>query len=125
MRDPVPDCLVTGYEPLVDALDLPDPSDRHVLAAAIRCNAQAIVTFNTRHFPEGVLSRFDIEAQHPDTFVADLVELNPATVVHVLHENIGRLANPPISLGDRLARLGSTGLPRTADLLEEELGFGG
>ena len=31
----VRDCLVTGYEPLIEALDLPDPDDRHVLAAAI------------------------------------------------------------------------------------------
>ena len=29
----VPDCLVTGYEPLVAGLDLPDPGDRHVPAA--------------------------------------------------------------------------------------------
>ena len=36
----VRDCLVTGYEALVPQLELPDPSDRHVLAAAIvgRCD---------------------------------------------------------------------------------------
>jgi len=31
----VEDCLVTGYEPLIDRLSLPDPDDRHVLAAAV------------------------------------------------------------------------------------------
>ena len=46
MCEVVPDCLVVGYEHLIDGLDLPDPDDRHVLAAAIRAHAQAIVTFN-------------------------------------------------------------------------------
>ncbi|GAB89902.1 hypothetical protein GORHZ_074_00115 [Gordonia rhizosphera NBRC 16068] len=40
MNGAVRDCLVTGYESLVDALDLPDPDDRHVLAAAIKARAQ-------------------------------------------------------------------------------------
>ena len=42
----VPDCLVTGYEPLISTLTLPDPDDRHVLAAAIHGGATSIVTFN-------------------------------------------------------------------------------
>jgi predicted nucleic acid-binding protein len=45
------DVLVVGYEPLVDAVSLPDPDDRHVLAAAIRARAQLTVTANLRHFP--------------------------------------------------------------------------
>lgn len=36
MKEAVPDCIVTGFEPLVNGLELPDPDDRHVLAAAIR-----------------------------------------------------------------------------------------
>jgi hypothetical protein len=44
----VPDCLVTGYGHLIDQLSLPDPNDRHVLAAAIRSGAQVIVTTNLR-----------------------------------------------------------------------------
>ena len=43
-RDP----LVDNYEDLIDGLQLPDPDDRHVLAAAIRCGAQVIVTWNVK-----------------------------------------------------------------------------
>jgi predicted nucleic acid-binding protein len=56
----VRDCLVTGYEPLVQGLELPDPDDRHVLAAALRSNAQVIVTWNLKDFPASVLEEFAI-----------------------------------------------------------------
>ena len=44
MREHFAEALVTGYEPLIEILELPDADDRHVLAAAIRCGAQYIVT---------------------------------------------------------------------------------
>jgi predicted nucleic acid-binding protein len=44
------DALVTGYEDLIPGLHLPDPNDRHVLAAAIRGRADVIVTANLRDF---------------------------------------------------------------------------
>ena len=63
------DCLVTGYEPLIDSLELPDAEDRHVVAAAIRCNAAILLTFNLRDFPEDALDPYHITAQHPDDFL--------------------------------------------------------
>ena len=62
MNAAVPDCLVTGYEDIIDSLSLPDPDDRHVLAAAIRCGAQIIVTKNLKDFPGEILNRYGIEA---------------------------------------------------------------
>jgi predicted nucleic acid-binding protein len=64
----VRDCLVTGHESLIEGLDLPDPDDRHVLAAAIRCDAQVIVTWNLANFPASALEPFDLEAQSPGRF---------------------------------------------------------
>lgn len=52
----VPDCLVTGHEGLIEQLKLPDPNDRHVLAAAIRSQAGVIVTFNLKDFPTEALA---------------------------------------------------------------------
>ncbi len=69
MTDAIADVSVEGYEPLVASIELPDADDRHVLAAAIACTAQVIVTANLRHLPDEVLAPFDIEAQSPDEFV--------------------------------------------------------
>jgi predicted nucleic acid-binding protein len=75
------DALVSGYEELVEGLQLPDPNDRHVLAAAIRGHADVIVTTNTRHFPVQALRPFGIEPQHPDEFVVNLLDLTPGAVL--------------------------------------------
>jgi len=69
MCDAVADCLTTGYESLIDGLDLPDPNDRHVLAAAIRAGSGVIVTENIKDFPTAALEPYNIEAQTPDVFV--------------------------------------------------------
>ena len=74
MNEAVRDCLVTGYEDLIESLSLPDPDDRHVLAAAIRASAGIIVTYNLTDFPAETLARFDIEAQHPDDFLVGLLD---------------------------------------------------
>jgi len=111
-RDPmceaVPDCLVTGWESLVDGLHLPDPDDRHVLAAAIRAHAGVIVTYNTDDFPAEDLEPFGIVAQHPDPFLTYLVDLAPAVVVQVLQEQVAALTAPPASLDGLLAGLRET-----------------
>ena len=51
MERALPAAKVRTYEPLVEGLQLPDPDDRHDLAAEIRAGAQAIVTFNLKGFP--------------------------------------------------------------------------
>jgi predicted nucleic acid-binding protein len=72
----VEDCLISGYEEVIQTLQLPDPDDRHVLAAAIVGQADLIITLNLDDFPPEQLEPFGIEAQHPDTFVAYLVGLD-------------------------------------------------
>ncbi len=68
MEDAIDDAMVSGYEPLIETLTLPDVDDRHVLAAAIHCGARTIVTANLRDFPAATLALYNIEAQHPDAF---------------------------------------------------------
>jgi len=71
----VRDCLVKGYEGLIDNLILPDPDDRHVLAAAIVGRADLIITFNRKDFPPAALQPHGIETQHPDLFLIHLMNL--------------------------------------------------
>jgi len=113
MNKAVPDALVTGHEDLIDSLTLPDPDDRHVLAAAIRCNASVIVTFNERDFPAARLATFGIEVQHPDEFIDNLFDLDQAAVVAAAQKQRSTLRNPPIDADRYLEILLKQGLIRT------------
>lgn len=116
------DVFVTGHEDLIEGITgLPDPDDRHVVAAAIRCSAQVIVTFNLKDFPRPVLSRYGMEAQHPDDFVRDLIDLDEATVAHVVREQAAALKNPPKTPAEVLEVLGQQGLTVSAAMLREIL----
>ena len=52
MNSQVRDSLVTDFEQLIPSLTLPDPNDRHILAAAIVAEADVIVIFNLKDFPD-------------------------------------------------------------------------
>ncbi|GGO47150.1 PIN domain-containing protein [Streptomyces lasiicapitis] len=95
MAGAIRDVLVKGYEPLIDILDLPDPGDRHVLAAAIRAKAQVIVTSNLRDFPAEKLSAWDVQAVHPDAFIEAQVGLSPGLVYAVLAQMADVWRKPP------------------------------
>jgi len=85
MNKALPDALITGFEPLISSISLPDADDRHVVAAAIKCKAEVIVTFNMQDFPPENMAEFDIEALHPDEFLSDLLDLNQAQVLKAVH----------------------------------------
>lgn len=80
MMSAIRDCLVRDYEPLIPALDLPDPDDRHVLAAAVKCHAQVLVTWNLSDFPQDRLAGWNVEAKSPDDFLLDQIDLDRDTV---------------------------------------------
>ncbi len=109
----VPDCLVTGYEPLIEAIELPDEGNRHVVAAAIRCHAEVIVTSNLRSFPDSALSQFGIETQSPDRFVLHLLEIALDEVVSTIARQATALSQPPQSYSQMLDRLAEVGLSRS------------
>ena len=108
------DCLVAGYE----TLDLPDPDDRHVLAAAIAGHCDAIVTSNLRHFPNAILKPLGIEVRHPDEFLRDRLDLTPDTFCKAIRKVRGRLKQPPFTVREYLDNLSRRGLAATAAELE-------
>jgi predicted nucleic acid-binding protein len=124
MNSHVKDSLVTGYEEIIPELELPDPGDRHVLAAAIRASAKFIITFNLRDFPTQALARYNIQAEHPDTFILDLLELNWEAVCEAAERQRSRLRNPPKTPDEYLETLINQGLPQSAARLGE-LCYGG
>lgn len=69
------------------SLTLPDPGDRHVLAAAIHANAEVILTCNLADFPAETLARSNIEAQHPDDFLVYLLGQAPGVVAPLSNAN--------------------------------------
>lgn len=113
----VRDCLVTGYEPLTPALQLPDPGDCHVLAAAIKARAQVIVTHNLKDFPSDILTAWDMEAKSPDDFILDQIDLSREAV----HSSVLRIADsrqdPPATFYDVLMMLERDGLLKSAAAL--------
>jgi hypothetical protein len=119
MDQAVPDCLVDGYENLIAALDLPDSDDRHVLAAAIHCNADAIVTFNLKDFPAVKIESYHIEAQHPDEFLVHQFGLNEAAVLNAARRCRLRLRQNPKTADEYLLRLERCGLPQTVAHLRD------
>jgi predicted nucleic acid-binding protein len=119
MNAHVRDCLVTGYETLTPTLTLPDPDDRHVLAAAIRASADAIITFNLSDFPDDVLSQFGIEAIHPDDFVMYQLDLAPNVVCAAAKRQRQSLKNPPKTVDEYLESLERLGLAQTVSSLRQ------
>ncbi len=121
MRQAAPDCIVSGHEGLIQGLSLPDEDDRHVLAAAIRAGAQAIVTFNLKDFPSPTLTPYQVEALHPDDFVLDLIDLSPGAVITAVRNQAAALKNPPRTVSDILDTLRDNGLVQSVARLRELL----
>ena len=113
------DALVVGCEDLIPGLQLPDPDDRHVLAAAIRGHADVIVTINLRDFPSDTIGPFGIEAQHPDEFILHLLDLAPGAVVAAAENHRQSLKNPPKAVAEYLETLERQGLTQTVSVLRE------
>jgi predicted nucleic acid-binding protein len=113
----VPDCLVSDYEPLIDSLKLPDPDDRHVLAAAIKAGAQVIVTNNLRHFPADDLSPWNMEARAADDFVLDQIHINDKVVFACVQQIVDSRHRRPVTMRDVLAELENSGLVQSVAAL--------
>lgn len=115
----IDDCIVSGHEPLIPTLQLPDAGDRHVLAAAIVGRADVIVTRNLRDFPAGLLAPYRIEAQHPDMFVRHVLDLGEAAALAAIRDQRASLRNPPRTVEEFLDTLARQEMPQTVAFLRD------
>lgn len=99
MRASIPDWEVEqdAWEHIVPSLQLPDPTDRHVLAAALAAHADCVVTSNKRHFPDQVVRPLAIEVIDPDTFMVNQPDLNEVTALTAFREMRRRKRNPSLT----------------------------
>ncbi len=112
-----PDALVTNYESLIDNLSLPDEKDRHVLAAAIKTNANVIVTNNLKDFPNDYLATFGLSAKSADDFIADIIDLNHKKAIEAFRKLVLNRTNPDVDEYEVLDNLRKNRLNKSADYL--------
>lgn len=113
--------LIEDYERHIESLKLPDPDDRHVLAAAIEGEAEIILTFNLRDFPASVLSKFGISALHPDEFLCRQIAAEPTLVMETIEQMRVKRKRPEISQEQLLNKLTRLNIPKFVKRLREEL----
>jgi hypothetical protein len=116
------EAMVEGYDAFPPVgRGLPDPDDAHVLAAALQCRADIIVTENLKHFPATFLQRHKIEARNTDQFIAGILKLDPGRGVAALHNMRNRFSRPEITPDELLRLFESNGMVETEDFLKEFL----
>jgi predicted nucleic acid-binding protein len=112
-----PDALVKNYAGLIDHLELPDKDDRHVLAAAIKTNANVIVTNNMKDFPEEYLKSFGLYVKNADDFLTDIIDINQEQAIKAFKEMVLNKKNPKQDEFELLNLLRNAGLQDTANYL--------
>lgn len=113
------DAEISDFNEISKGLQLPDPNDIHVLAAAIKGRADVIVTNNLEDFPVDYISQFNIEVIHPDAFILNVIDLDPELALVALNEQVARLKNPPRSVDDVLGIFERNGLKKSAKRFRE------
>lgn len=118
MNQAFPDANVENFEELIPSIKLKDKDDRHVVACALRCNADLIITFNINDFPKNELSKYDIEIQNPDELISNLIDINPKLACKAFNKMVKRLKNPKKTMDEVLATLKNCGLHKSIEKLK-------
>ncbi len=121
MNDALPDATVTGYQAHLGAITLPDPDDRHVVAAAITAGASSILTWNLRDFPTRELKKYGLVRQNPDVFLTDLYDKASDLTVASLANARRNLNKTRVSASDFIDILKSQKLSQLATRLKNNL----
>ncbi|AKJ69402.1 hypothetical protein PATSB16_37100 [Pandoraea thiooxydans] len=121
MREAVPDWEVpeVAWAPLVASYELPDPNDRHVLAAAVAGHVDCIVTENLRDFPSTTVDAYGIEVVSPDRFIINQWDLDPLATMTAFKRMRARWKSPRATPENFARALEHGGLPATAQRIRD------
>lgn len=123
MTKAFPEAMVEDFAQLLaNPLGLPDPNDEHVIAAAVKTQAQAIVTENISDFPADLLDRLNLEARTADEFIADTIALEEGLAIPAIRNMRLRLKRPEMDASDLLRSFEAHGLFETVTVLTQHSG---
>lgn len=121
MNEAFDDALVEGWEPLVAGIQLPDPDDAHVVAAALVGRADVIITENTKDVPDSILRPLGLETVRVDEFLLDQFDLSPAAACRIVAEQAAAMKRPEVDITQLLSLLARSGAPDFARRVTSEL----
>jgi predicted nucleic acid-binding protein len=121
MNDALPAATVSGYRDHIPVVSLPDPDDRHVVAAAIAASASTILTWNLRDFPVRELKKFGLRRETPDAFLADLYDKIPNLTVGSLANARRNLSKTRVSASEFIHILNNQKLVHLARRVQKHL----
>jgi predicted nucleic acid-binding protein len=122
MNAVLPAASVVGYEAIIPSVELPDPEDRHVVAAAIAAQASVIVTWNIRDFPSAELRKHGLTKQTPDMFLVALFDQWPDVMVEVTGRARRNLRVSQVSAEEFISALRHQRLVRFVHRIEGRVG---
>lgn len=123
MMKAFPEAMVDEFTSLLaNSVGLLDPNDEHVIAAAVKTQAQAIVTENISDFPAELLGKLNLEARTADEFIADTIELEEGLAIPAIRNMRLRLKRPEMEAGDLLRSFEAHGLFETVSVLTQHIG---
>jgi hypothetical protein len=122
MNDALPSAMVSGYQQHIQAVTLPDPDDRHVVAAGIASGATIVLTWNLRDFPAREMKKHGLRTQTPDAFLVNLYDHAPDLILASLANARRNLSKTRVSASDFINILENQGLIQLSARIAGHLG---
>jgi hypothetical protein len=122
LNEALPTAMVNGYADNIPLVNLPDPDDRHVVAAGIAAGASVILTWNLRHFPKKNLKKFGLLRENPDSFLSGIYDEVPDLITGSLANARRNLTRSRVSASTFVDILGSQRLVELAKRVRMRVG---
>jgi hypothetical protein len=117
----VPTALVMDYQRHIEAVALPDPDDRHNVAAGIAAEASFVLTWNLKDFPAKELRKHGLRRLTPDGYLVDLYDRVPDLIVGSLANARRNLTKTRVSASEFVGIMKNQGLHQLAKRIQTRM----